>query len=77
MDGQTEGQTDRFDISISRVSVLTRDKKSDMWPIEFCNISLKLCLVPFEIFSNGVTLKIGVRVVLTSRTLKMAPFDRS
>jgi len=25
-DGQTDGQTDRFAISISRVSVLTRDK---------------------------------------------------
>jgi len=25
--GQTEGQTDRFAISISRVSMLTRDKK--------------------------------------------------
>ena len=27
-DRQTDGQTDRFAISISRVSVLTRDKKS-------------------------------------------------
>jgi len=27
-DGQTDGQTDRYPISISRVSVLTRDKKS-------------------------------------------------
>ena len=26
--GQTDGQTDRFVISISRVSMLTRDKKS-------------------------------------------------
>jgi len=26
--GQTDGQTDRFAISISRVSVLTRDKKT-------------------------------------------------
>ena len=26
MDGQTDGRTDRFAISISRVSMLTRDK---------------------------------------------------
>ena len=30
-DRQTDGQTDRIAISISRVSVLTRDKKYGMW----------------------------------------------
>jgi len=29
MEGRTDGQTDRFAISISRVSVLTRDKNSN------------------------------------------------
>jgi len=33
MDGQTDGQTDIFAISISRVSVLTRDKNHDLRPI--------------------------------------------
>ena len=32
-DGRTDGQTDRFAIFISRVSVLTRDKNSDFRPI--------------------------------------------
>jgi len=34
-DGQTGGQTDRFAISISRVSMLTRDKNGG-WSILYC-----------------------------------------
>ena len=46
------------------------------------SILLKLCLyiVPFLKYSalkNGVTLKQGIGVVQTSRSLKMALFDRS
>ena len=33
--GQTDGQTDRITISISRVSVLARDKKAVLW-INLC-----------------------------------------
>ena len=30
--GQTDGRTDRIAISISRVSMLTRDKNVKLWP---------------------------------------------
>ena len=34
--GQTDGQTDRFAISISRVSMLTRDKNGDFRLVNRC-----------------------------------------
>ena len=40
--GQTDGQTDRIAISISRVSTLTRDKKKRDAVAEFC------CRVPLH-----------------------------
>jgi len=42
--GQTDGQTDRIAVSISRVSVLTRDKNEPSTNDKLCSY----CVMPFK-----------------------------
>jgi len=51
MDGRTDGRTDRFAISVSRVNMLTRDKNSRVR--EFTCWSLQRATVPLCHLANG------------------------
>jgi len=72
-DGQTDGQTDRFAISISRVSMLTRDKNMHFFASQCSFRSWNLALHAWIDF-HGCLWKLCVTVCRSGRVLSFGLF---